>query len=197
MNGQEAVIQKIISDYSAIAEKVVNDAENASIMLIEKVNAQSNELYVDAEKSAELMKKNIMRKKLALADSECKKIMSAAKKSVIDDAFAEAKNEILELKPEQYKKLISAMIMSAAADGDTVVISERDKAVITDKFVADIAKKMKIKLTLSTIFGGFLGGVVLSSSNLDKNLSLDLELNLLREEIEPEISKMLDTSVKH
>ena len=54
-----------------------------------------------------------------------------------------------------------------------------------------VAKKCKIKLTLDKEYAPIKGGVILVGKDYDKNLSLDLEMQTLREECESEIAAVL------
>ena len=61
----------------------------------------------------------------------------------------------------------------------------------TKAFVDSVAKKCKIKLSLDKEYAPIKGGVILVGKNYDKNLSLDLEFQTLREESEAEVAKVL------
>lgn len=50
---------------------------------------------------------------------------------------------------------------------------------------------MQIKLTLDKEYAPIKGGVILVGKDYDKNLSLDLEMQTLREECESEIAAVL------
>lgn len=88
------------------------------------------------------------------------------------------------------------MIASAADDGDVVVISENDKNVLTKAVFDKISAKIGKKLTLSDTFGNFKGGVMLLGKGVDKNLTFESELALLRDEVEPEVAKIMFSNGK-
>ena len=99
--------------------------------------------------------------------------------------------EILRADKKKYCDLVGKMIASSAEDGDKVRVSEADKEVLDKAFVESVAKKRKIKITLDKEYAPIKGGVILVGKNYDKNLSLDLELQTLREECEGEVAKVL------
>ena len=72
-----------------------------------------------------------------------------------------------------------------------MIVAKEDDKVITKKLIADIAKKSKKSLKKSDEFGDFKGGVILSGKNYDKNLTLELELSLIKEKIESNIDEIL------
>lgn len=92
------------------------------------------------------------------------------------------------LDKEQYGALIFAMLENAK-DGDVVIISKREKDIVTKQSLADFAKKKGIKLTLADKFGDFDGGVIISENGVDNNFTLDVEVSILREQTETKIAK--------
>ena len=125
---------------------------------------------------------------IARAQKEIDKFeeLNAGKAEALDeaiDAFAADK--------KTYLALIEKMISSCCEDGDEVVICERDEKTVTKKFVAEVAKKTGKKLTRGDAFGDFKGGVMLSGKNYDKNLTLDLEFESLRDGLESKIVEIL------
>ena len=63
--------------------------------------------------------------------------------------------------------------------------------VLTKAFFVSYSKKRGINLSLSKDLGDFKGGVVLSGGGVDKNLTLEVEIKLLREQTESEIAGLL------
>lgn len=191
MNGQEAIIAKLTKDSREQADKIVYDAEQKKAIIIEETTAWCNENMVKAKNELNINTQSIAKKKSALADSEIKKLKSSAKKTVIDRAFESAVSAIISLSDKEYLTIIEGMLMRYAEDGDVITISSVDSKRITSKFVSDVAKKLKINLSLSNTIGKFNGGIILSSKSMDKNLTLEVELKSLREEIEPELAKLI------
>lgn len=113
-----------------------------------------------------------------------------AKKEILDRTFKEALDQILALPRPKYLELIEGML-SCAEDGDVVYVAERDARTITKKFVEELGKKRKIRLTRASEYVPISGGVVIASGNMEKNLSFDVELQALREEIEADVAEKL------
>lgn len=191
MSGKDAIIEKIISEGKAQAERIIEDAENKADLIIRDAKAEANEYKSREISVANNSEPIIMKRKVTVANLEVRKIILSSKQKVIDEAFTEAKKNISELSEEQYKALIMSMLKSEAKDGDTVIAASKDKKIINTAFINDAAKKLNLKLKLSETYGDFLGGIILSSGIYDKNLTINVELNMLRDEIEPEVAALI------
>ena len=176
MNGKQAIIDKIIGDANAKAEQIAAEAK-----------AKTDEIAKKAEKAAF---DTVVANAAVVANLDCKKALLTAKTNLIGGAFDRAA-KILRADKKKYCDLVGKMIASSAEDGDKVRVSEADKDVLDKAFVESVAKKRKIKITLDKEYAPIKGGVILVGKNYDKNLSLDLELQTLREECEGEVAKVL------
>lgn len=124
----------------------------------------------------------------SVAELDARKLLLAAKTQVLDDVYAKTLEKLRNLDKEQYGALIFAMLENAK-DGDVVIISKREKDIVTKQSLADFAKKKGIKLTLADKFGDFDGGVIISENGVDNNFTLDVEVSILREQTETKIAK--------
>ena len=86
--------------------------------------------------------------------------------------------------------LISSLLNNAD-DGDIVLISSKDKNVITKEFIEKESKRLGKKLVLSNQYIDILGGIVLSNKYFDKNLSLEVLMSNLRDEIETTVADQI------
>lgn len=195
MNNKEAIIQKIIDDAQAVADNNISEAQaKASQELNRALKEVDN--YKQANKdNAQKLYDDALARTLVVSNLDCKKLVLNAKKATIDKAFEDAIDDIKKDK-KAYLSLVESMVSGCCEDGDSVVICEQDAKVITKKFVSDLSKKLGKKLSLSEEYGDFNGGVILSGKNYDKNLTLDLELSTIRQEIESKISDILFGSKK-
>lgn len=189
MTGKELIISNILgaAEQSAagVAEDIAERAREAEAKLDAEMAEYSARALADARQNAD----DLVKHRLTLAGLESRKAVLAAKQRVIDHAFRLAAQQIAEGK--DYPKFIATLLQKHAEDGDTVVIRERDKGVITEALIRDAAAKSGIKLTLSKTYGAFSGGVILSNQNYDKNLTLDTMLGDVRADVMPQLSELL------
>ena len=190
MNNKDAIIQKIMDDAKKVAEGNIKEANDTASQIFARAQKEIDKLEAANEGKADALYEDALSRSAVVANLDCKKLMLNAKKEIVNKVFDEALDAFVAEKKD-YLALVEKMISSCCEDGDEVVICERDGKVITKKFIADIAKKTGKKLSLSGEFGDFKGGVLLIGKNYDKNLTLDLELQSVRENIESKIVEIL------
>lgn len=190
MNNKEAIIQKIIDDAKAVARANIAEANDTANQILARAKRQIDK-FVDSNsgRTDELYQQAVERRQV-VANLDVKKLLQGKKKQIIDMAFDEALDAI-KADQKTYLALVEKMILFCCEDGDEVVIAKDDDKIITKKLIADLAKKSKKSLKKSDEFGDFKGGVVLSGKNYDKNLTLELELSLIKEKIESNVDLIL------
>ncbi len=196
MDGQQKIIDKILSDATHDAGEMLSEALKKAEALVAAKQSEADAEYDLSVEEARKAGEEVVRRRLTVADLEVKKLLLSAKKQAVDEAFEESLKKLLALPKEEYAALVESMIASAADDGDVVVISENDKNVLTKAFFDKISAKIGKKLTLSDTFGNFKGGVMLLGKGVDKNLTFESELALLRDEVEPEVAKIMFSNGK-
>ena len=196
MDGQQKIIDKILSDATHDAGEMLSEALKKAEALVAAKQAEADAEYDLSVEEARKAGEEVVRRRLTVADLEVKKLLLSAKKQAVDEAFGESLKKLLALPKEEYTALVGSMIASAADDGDVVVISENDKNVLTKAVFDKISAKIGKKLTLSDTFGNFKGGVMLLGKGVDKNLTFESELALLRDEVEPEVAKIMFSNGK-
>lgn len=196
MDGQQKIIDKILSDATHDAGEMLSEALKKAEALVAAKQSEADAEYDLSVEEARKAGEEVVRRRLTVADLEVKKLLLSAKKQAVDEAFEESLKKLLALPKEEYAALVESMIASAADDGDVVVISENDKNVLTKAFFDKISAKIGKMLTLSDTFGNFKGGVMLLGKGVDKNLTFESELALLRDEVEPEVAKIMFSNGK-
>ena len=191
MEGKEAIIQKILNDAKAEADRIVAEADAYAESIIGKAQAEAKAKVQAAEKLAEENGREYVGRRITVAGLDLKKARLNAKTALLDKVYEESVRRLSTLPDKDYKKLISGMLDAAAEDGDTVTGAEKDKKVLTKAFFDAYGKQRGISLKLGDNYGDFSGGVILSGGGVDKNLTLEVEVGLLREKTESEIATLL------
>lgn len=187
---KEAIIEKIYSDAKIKADSFVKDAEEKSQEILDEAKKQCAEYIAQSKSETEQMVYDILSRGQIVAELDAKKLQLAAKKEILDIVFVRALEKVKEMNDKEYLKLLLGML-NQAEDGDIITISKREEKVLTQKVVDDFAKKKGIKLSLSKSRGDFDGGMILSGNGIDKNLTLEVEIGMIRSEIETQIAKEL------
>lgn len=190
MNSKQAIIDKIINDAKTHASEIAQQAEAKAQEINAEAKRQAEAIMAKAERERQRALQSIEDNSKVVANLDCKKALLTARANLVAEVF-ESAIEKLRKSDKDYLDIVAKMIESQAEDGDVVCICESDSKIITEKFVKEIAKKLKINLTLSDRRADIKGGVILEGVNYDKNLSLDLEIAGMKEQAEAEIASIL------
>ncbi len=190
MNNKEAIIQKIIDDAEAVAAANIDEANDTASQILGRAQRQVDKFVETNAQKADEKYADALKRSQVVANLDVKKLVQGAKKKVIDKVFEEAL-EAIKADKKRYLALLEGMILSCCEDGDEVVPAMGEDKLITKKFVSDLSKKSGKSLKKSESEGDFKGGVMLSGKNYDKNLTLELELTLIREKLESKIDAIL------
>ena len=187
MNNKEVIIEKIIKDALDVANENVSKAQKEADQIMDAAKATAKE-YADVNiPKGEAMAVEITKRREMVANLDCKKILLSKKTELINNVFDSVADSMRKKDKKAYVALILNMIKSSAADGDTVVVSKKDKDIITQKELDSVGKKLK----LSKDFGDFDGGVMLCGEKFDKNLTFALEFEQIKDEQEEKLAKIL------
>ena len=191
MTGQENIIKKITDDAEAIAAEIRSDTQAKTETMYAEAEKKCDEMRAEATARIASRTAEIQRSRETVADLDIKKQLLGMRRELIDEVFDGVAGSLRNILGDDYIRLISAMLRSAAEDGDVLVISANDADIITDEFVQKTAREMGIKLTLDPEYGDFAGGIVLRSAGYDKNLTIEVETETLREEMETKVAELL------
>ncbi|MEG2561051.1 MAG: V-type ATP synthase subunit E family protein [Clostridia bacterium] len=191
MTGNEKIIEKILADANATADKILTDAQVKVNALTAKTQAECDKIAAQAKKESDAEVGEMLKRRQTVADLDIKKALLSKRKALMNIVSEKAIEKLRALPREKYKAIVTQMIEKNAEDGDIVTIAQTDKDILTADFVASVAKSLGVKLTLNKSYGEFAGGVVLQSKNVDKNLTFEVELNAIRNEVEPQIAEIL------
>ena len=185
---KEAIIDKILSDANLKGDAIIGEANGKADEIISLAAKQCKDYLYQSKTEIDRLTLEIDERSRSVAELDARKLLLAAKTQVLDDVYAKTLEKLRNLDKEQYGALIFAMLENAK-DGDVVIISKREKDIVTKQSLADFAKKKGIKLTLADKFGDFDGGVIISENGGDNNFTLDVEVSILREQTETKIAK--------
>lgn len=190
MAGKEAIINRILSDARAGEKARLDEAQEKVDEIMLSAKNAVDEVNAQFEGEKKTLKSEILNRAEIVASLDGKKFVLDAKNSLVSKTFEAVLEKLKNLPDKTYEKLIFSMLENAT-DGDTLTISEREKKFVTEEKVKDFASKKKIKLSLNKKMGDFDGGIILSGNGVDKNITFETEVSLLKEELEESVSKML------
>lgn len=170
MNNGASITDKIKSDAEIVINENISTAKEKADRIIERAEKSAKDELNKLKSELPSLEKEIIDRRVTVANIDAKKLILIKKSEVIDEAFSAAEECIA--KDKRYKPWLTALIKENAENGDSVLVGSGDKKLILAKDIEDIAKAKKITLKLSADEANFTHGVILIGATLDKNLTL-------------------------
>lgn len=193
---KENLLSKIILDAEAEAARIKTTADEESAVALESAmtsfSAECDRLVAEAKIDGE----EIISQAIITAEIESRKILLKAKQEILSETIDRALEKLIKLPDSEYIALIADMIGRVADDGDAVIISKNDEKRLTASVIEKIGKAIGKDLTLLDKRGDFLSGVILTQNGLDKNMTLENELNEIKQERIYKLSTKLFSNVE-
>ena len=190
----EKMRQKIIEEAQEDAGRIIKEAEEKGRMAKEEAKRSAEERYkreIEDEKTALALEEERAR-------NEYKANMNAEvlrlKNQLIDEVFDKALEKISKLENTKYLEIIAHYLSENLISGvDTLIISQKDKERITEKWVAAILENMHkrdfhLKIVTSP---DIQGGFILKGKKAEIDCSLGQIIADKKEELKSEISRVL------
>ncbi|MFZ2146065.1 MAG: V-type ATP synthase subunit E [Sedimentisphaerales bacterium] len=189
------VVEKILADANAEADKIKKEAEEKEAAeqakLTEQLDEYRKQTGLLAKKAGEDEKSHI----LAAARMDIAKEYLAEKRKILDKVFEQARQQLQNLPDEEYRALIKKLILDAAETGDEEVVVDTNENRISQELIKQINRELgprcKGNLRLSDQRQNLGAGVILKRGKIKTNLSLEVLIDQARKELEIELAKEL------
>lgn len=197
MDGLQKITQRILDDAQIESQKLISEGETKASAIRADQREEATALKLKLEKVAKAEAEDHKKRLIAAAELEMRKDMLSAKRSMLDKAFANSVEALKNLPLAEYSEAIKSMLLSLNFSGEAeIVFSTNDKGKFDGDFAEEmntvlkaIGKDMKIKLSEKN--GEFDGGFMLLGNGFEINNTLLTRTNLVRDELEPIIAKIL------
>jgi len=191
----EQVVEKILADAKAEAEKIKKQAEENQAAEQAKLHEQLTEYKKQTETLAQKAANDKKAHLLAAARMDIAKQFLAEKRKILDEVFAQAREKLRNLSDEDYLKFMTGLILQAVETGDEEVIVDKNETRIDQKFIKQINRRLgpgyKGNLRLSDETDNLGGGFILKRGKIKNNLSIEVLLTQARKDLEIELAKQL------
>lgn len=177
--GIEKVTQKIIEDATREAKRIRVEYKKKSEEIIKTAEEEALRIKSESKEMARRESEALKRKILTQALLKIKKETLSEKRSILEQVFEKAKEEVLVDK--DYPKLIRSLIKRYREnEGDEIILSHSDKKRFAESLKVKIANPRKMS-----------GGVIVRSEKIEKNSSLDVTIQELKDELVIDLSRIL------
>ncbi len=191
----EQVVNKILADAQAQADKITSEAKTKDDAARQTLNAELAEFQKQTKEIAESRASDKKSRILAAARMEVSREMLAGKREQLDEVFVKAGEQIKNMDTAEYQKLIARLMQKAVETGDEEVIVDTNETRIDQDLLNRVNEQLgseyKKNLTLSSQRQNIGGGFILQKGKIKINVSLKILMEQAREELETVLAKEL------
>ena len=189
------VVEKILADANAEANKIKKEAEEKEAAEQAKLNEQLDEYKEQTELLAKKAGEDEKSHILAAARMNITKEFLAEKRKILDKVFEQAHQQLQNLPDEEYRVLIKKLILDTVETGDEEVVIDTNEKRIDHGFIKHINRELasgkKGELKLSDQKQDLGAGFILKRGKIKTNVSIGVLLDQARKELEIELAKEL------
>jgi V/A-type H+-transporting ATPase subunit E len=189
------VIDKILADAKAEAEKITIEAKEKDSAEQQKLSKQLDEYRRQTEILADRAAKDEKSHILAAARMEIAMEFLAEKRKILDEVFSRARRQLQNLPDDQYRNLVSKLLLESVQTGHEEVVVDKNENRIDQQLIELANQKLgsagKGNLRLSQEKQDIDGGFILRSGRIKTNVSFDVLFQRARKELEIELAKDL------
>ncbi|MGE4588064.1 MAG: V-type ATP synthase subunit E [Acidaminococcaceae bacterium] len=191
------IILKIQEEASQEVADMLEAAKGKAAVSVNKINETAVAKVEEIKEQSELDVAEVARRQLLIAELEARKNTLDRKRKVIEEVFAQAKNELANLPQDKWEKLIVATVLNASETGTEKLCVpaadvEKYKGGLLEKLNLELVKNgKKGELTLAEETAKFAGGVLLIGQNSDFDGSFETILREVRRKSEREVASLL------
>ncbi len=191
MAGVQAITDRIVADANEQAEAIL---ETARCRIAE--NEQKTDAQISAQTDAILRQADLdcmeeERRSRAIADLETRKGALREKRKAIGEAFAKAREKILQMDGDDYAAFLFTLLRKSGVESGTVWVSERDSRVFSDGFMERVQSEIAPGFTLGGVQDSLPNGFFLTSGDAQINCTVDFVLKQAKEELEGDVAHIL------
>jgi V/A-type H+-transporting ATPase subunit E len=191
----QSVIDKILADAQAEAERITKEAEEKESLEQAKLTSQLQEYKRQTEILADRAGKDEKSHILAAARMEIAGELLTEKRKILDEVFELARRQLKSLPDDEHGKLITRLMLGAVETGDEEVILDKNENRIDQQFINMVNQQLcsskKGNLRLSEEEQDIEGGFILRRGRIKTNVSFNVLLDRARKELEIELAKEL------
>lgn len=191
----EQVIAKILSDAKAEADKIIEEARAKAAEEKARAEAELTEYRQQAEALSQQAAEDEKSHILAAARMEAAKEALAEKTRILDAVFRQAQERVGQLPDEEYRALMSRLMVDAAETGEEEVLIGKNESRIDGRLVDEVNSKLagdkKHNLKLADDRHDMPGGFILRRGKIKTNVTPAVLLEQARNDQVIELAKTL------
>ncbi len=193
MKGTEKIIAHIRADAKDRSDAILAQAEQQCALIRSDFEKQAKDAYTEKIRIGVAECQARVDGMDRIARMEAKKGILALKQQMVSESFDKACEMLANLPTEQYTVFLARLAADASAtENEEIIFNARDRENVGAQ-VAEAANKLlgDGKLTVSDEIGDFAGGLVLHRGNVEAKCTVELLVELCRNDMSADIAKTL------
>ena len=197
MKGTEKIIAHIRSDAQAQADAIIAQAEQMCASIRDDYETKAKNSYNSRLREGVKACEDRVDSLKRIDDMERRKSMLSLKQSKVAESFALALRKLGAMPESDYVAFLAKLAARASVTGEEeLVLNQKDRAAVGEKAVVAAnaalrAEGRTAKLTLSADTADIAGGLLLRRGNIEANCSIELLVELCRDEMAAALSDVL------
>lgn len=196
MNNIESIVKKIADDAKLSAEQKIAEAQQEAQQIVSDYQAQADKIMQDAQAQAQKQASVIAERVESQSGLIRRNLMLQYKREAIEQAFQKSLEVLCAQDADKQVTLLSDAAVKYLSADAKVILNEKDKAAFGEKLVSEISRKLQAanknySVSLSADAGSMQGGMILAEGSIETNLSYEILLKNIRDELEGEVAKVL------
>ncbi|MGE5553904.1 MAG: V-type ATP synthase subunit E [Betaproteobacteria bacterium] len=197
MSNLERLRETLAREAAEEAAEIRAEAERRAEEIRAEAEAKAERLMAEARAAAQQEIERRQRQLEAEVKLLRRQTLLATKAELVRQVMAEALRKLTDLPEAEYRELILHLIAGSTPRGRvTVVLNRRDRERFGEGFVKKNSRELaaggiQAELVLSPEPAEFAGGVKLVGPDFEVDCSFERLLELVADEVEPEVAKVL------
>lgn len=190
----ENIVKRIEDETGATVSEIMRAAEERASLIRGEAGRVGEKVRGELEARARGKASDEERRLVVGEELELRKAALARKREILGEVYAEARKRIEQLPPDEYLKLVSALILKNAVSGrEEIVVPARQRGMFDAAFVDALnrARGSGAAFTLAGTPGDFAWGVVLREGQRRVDLTLDVIFRQLAARVESSVAGLL------
>lgn len=196
MNNIESIVKKIADDAKLSAEQKIAEAQQEAQQIVSDYQAQADKIMQDAQAQAQKQASVIAERVESQSGLIRRNLMLQYKRGAIEQAFQKSLEVLCAQDADKQVTLLSDAAVKYLSADAKVILNEKDKTAFGEKLVSEISRKLQAanknySVSLSADAGSMQGGMILAEGSIETNLSYEILVKNIRDELEGEVAKVL------
>lgn len=196
MNNIESIVKKIADDAKLSAEQKIAEAQQEAQQIVSDYQAQADKIMQDAQAQAQKQASVIAERVESQSGLIRRNLMLQYKREAIEQAFQKSLEVLCAQDADKQVTLLSDAAVKYLSADAKVILNEKDKTAFGEKLVSEISRKLQAanknySVSLSADAGSMQGGMILAEGSIETNLSYEILVKNIRNELEGEVAKVL------